>query len=33
MEDFDRYGVETRVGWGMTEMSPLGSVNESTADA
>ncbi|MDP5069855.1 MAG: long-chain-fatty-acid--CoA ligase, partial [Congregibacter sp.] len=31
MEDFDRYGVETRVGWGMTEMSPLGSVNESTA--
>jgi acyl-CoA synthetase (AMP-forming)/AMP-acid ligase II len=32
MEDFDRYGVETRVGWGMTEMSPLGSVNASTAD-
>ncbi|GAB5413103.1 MAG: 3-(methylthio)propionyl-CoA ligase [Congregibacter sp.] len=31
MEDFDKYGVETRVGWGMTEMSPLGSVNESTA--
>jgi fatty-acyl-CoA synthase len=31
MEDFDRYGVETRVGWGMTEMSPLGTVNESTA--
>ncbi|EAQ98326.1 long-chain-fatty-acid--CoA ligase [Congregibacter litoralis] len=31
MEDFDRYGVETRVGWGMTEMSPLGSVNECTA--
>lgn len=30
MEDFDKYGVETRVGWGMTEMSPLGSVNEST---
>ena len=30
MEDFDRYGVESRVGWGMTEMSPLGSVNEST---
>jgi fatty-acyl-CoA synthase len=30
MEDFDRYGVETRVGWGMTEMSPLGTVNEST---
>ena len=31
MEDFDTYGVETRVGWGMTEMSPLGSVNECTA--
>ncbi|MEM1404596.1 MAG: long-chain-fatty-acid--CoA ligase [Pseudomonadota bacterium] len=31
MEDFDTYGVETRLGWGMTEMSPLGSVNESTA--
>lgn len=31
MEDFDRYGVETRVGWGMTEMSPLGTVNESTS--
>jgi fatty-acyl-CoA synthase len=29
MEDFDLYGVETRVGWGMTEMSPLGSVNSS----
>jgi len=29
MEDFDTYGVETRVGWGMTEMSPLGSVNTS----
>jgi acyl-CoA synthetase (AMP-forming)/AMP-acid ligase II len=27
MEDFDRYGVESRVGWGMTEMSPLGTVN------
>ena len=23
----DRYGVETRVGWGMTEMSPLGTVS------
>ena len=32
MEDFDKYGVETRVGWGMTEMSPLGSVNSSPAD-
>jgi fatty-acyl-CoA synthase len=31
MEGFDSHGVETRVGWGMTEMSPLGSVNESTA--
>ena len=29
MEDFDKYGVETRVGWGMTEMSPLGSINSS----
>lgn len=29
MEDFDRYGVETRVGWGMTEMSPLGTANAS----
>jgi len=29
MEDMDRYGVETRVGWGMTEMSPLGTVNAS----
>jgi len=29
MEDFDTYGVETRVGWGMTEMSPLGTVNTS----
>ncbi len=32
MEDFDRYGVESRVGWGMTEMSPLGSINACTAD-
>ena len=31
MEDFDKYGVETRVGWGMTEMSPLGTVNTSPA--
>ncbi|GHD37984.1 long-chain-fatty-acid--CoA ligase [Parahalioglobus pacificus] len=31
MEDFDTYGVETRVGWGMTEMSPLGTVNACTA--
>ncbi|MCP3909003.1 MAG: long-chain-fatty-acid--CoA ligase [Oceanicoccus sp.] len=27
MEDFDKYGVYTHVGWGMTEMSPLGSYN------
>ena len=27
MQEMDKYGVETRVGWGMTEMSPLGSVN------
>jgi acyl-CoA synthetase (AMP-forming)/AMP-acid ligase II len=32
MEDFDEYGVESRVGWGMTEMSPLGSINAVTAD-
>lgn len=31
MEDMDRYGVETRVGWGMTEMSPLGTVNAASA--
>lgn len=29
MADFDTYGVETRVGWGMTEMSPLGTTNPS----
>ncbi len=29
MEDFDHYGVEVRVAWGMTEMSPLGTVNAS----
>ena len=29
MEEFDTYGVESRVGWGMTEMSPLGTVNAS----
>jgi fatty-acyl-CoA synthase len=29
MEDMDAYGVETRVGWGMTEMSPLGTLNAS----
>jgi len=27
MEEMDFHGVETRVGWGMTEMSPLGSIN------
>lgn len=31
MEDFDTYGVESRVGWGMTEMSPLGTINASAA--
>jgi acyl-CoA synthetase (AMP-forming)/AMP-acid ligase II len=30
-EDFGCYGVEARVAWGMTEMSPLGTVNESMA--
>ncbi|MDJ0879954.1 MAG: long-chain-fatty-acid--CoA ligase [Halieaceae bacterium] len=30
MEEMDTHGVETRVGWGMTEMSPLGSVNAPT---
>jgi acyl-CoA synthetase (AMP-forming)/AMP-acid ligase II len=30
MEEMDRYGVQTRVGWGMTEMSPLGTVNASS---
>ena len=29
MEDFDEYGVDSSVGWGMTEMSPLGTVNVS----
>jgi acyl-CoA synthetase (AMP-forming)/AMP-acid ligase II len=27
MKEMDTHGVETRIGWGMTEMSPLGSVN------
>ena len=30
MQEMDSHGVETRVGWGMTEMSPLGSVNAVT---
>ena len=30
MHEMDKHGVETRVGWGMTEMSPLGSVNVLT---
>jgi acyl-CoA synthetase (AMP-forming)/AMP-acid ligase II len=30
MEDLDDYGVEARVGWGMTETSPLGTTNAST---
>jgi acyl-CoA synthetase (AMP-forming)/AMP-acid ligase II len=29
MEGFDKYDVATLVGWGMTEMSPLGTVNTS----
>lgn len=31
MEAFDRYGVDTRHAWGMTEMSPLGTSNASGA--
>jgi acyl-CoA synthetase (AMP-forming)/AMP-acid ligase II len=31
-EDMERYGVETRIGWGMTEMSPLGTINASAND-
>jgi fatty-acyl-CoA synthase len=31
MEAFDRYGVDTRHAWGMTEMSPLGTANASGA--
>ncbi|MCZ6829055.1 MAG: long-chain-fatty-acid--CoA ligase [Gammaproteobacteria bacterium] len=27
MKEMDTHGVETRIGWGMTEMSPLGSIN------
>jgi fatty-acyl-CoA synthase len=27
MKEMDTHGVETRLAWGMTEMSPLGSVN------
>ena len=30
VHEMDNYGVETRMGWGMTEMSPLGSVNVTT---
>ncbi|MEE4660662.1 MAG: long-chain-fatty-acid--CoA ligase [Halieaceae bacterium] len=30
MEEMETHGVETRVGWGMTEMSPLGSINAPT---
>ncbi len=29
MEDMDSHGVDTRVGWGMTEMSPLGTANNA----
>lgn len=31
MEAFDSHGVDTRHAWGMTEMSPLGTVNSSGA--
>ena len=31
MEELDSYGVQSKVGWGMTEMSPLGTVNASQA--
>jgi len=31
-EAFDQYGVNTKLGWGMTEMSPLGTVNSSGSD-
>ncbi|MDG1945954.1 MAG: long-chain-fatty-acid--CoA ligase [Halioglobus sp.] len=31
MEELDTYGVQSKVGWGMTEMSPLGTVNASQA--
>lgn len=31
MEAFDAHGVEARHAWGMTEMSPLGTVNSSGA--
>mgnify|MGYP001237328545 CR=1 FL=1 len=30
MEEFDSYGVDTRHAWGMTEMSPLGTINAPT---
>jgi acyl-CoA synthetase (AMP-forming)/AMP-acid ligase II len=32
MHAMDEHGVETRIGWGMTEMSPLGSVNALTPE-
>jgi len=28
-EAFDQHGVNTKLGWGMTEMSPLGTINSS----
>ncbi len=31
MEEMDAYGVDSCVGWGMTEMSPLGTLNNSSA--
>lgn len=30
IKGYDKYGVRTRQGWGMTEMSPLGTVNMET---
>jgi acyl-CoA synthetase (AMP-forming)/AMP-acid ligase II len=32
MHEMDKHGVESRVGWGMTEMSPLGTVNALTTE-
>ncbi|GAB5452735.1 MAG: 3-(methylthio)propionyl-CoA ligase [Halioglobus sp.] len=31
MEEMDTYGVDSCVGWGMTEMSPLGTLNNASA--
>ncbi len=32
MQEFDRHGVQSIVGWGMTEMSPLGTANHYQVD-